>query len=66
VVIAAASEEHQRRSAPRQRRLFVAIVLNGVPVDALAIELDSNRNAIYKACSVRVVSCAKHWSLTAT
>jgi RNA polymerase sigma-70 factor, ECF subfamily len=34
---------------PRQRRLFVAIVLNGVPVDAMAIELDSNRNAIYKA-----------------
>ena len=34
---------------PRQRRLFVAIVLNGVPVDALTLELDSNRNAIYKA-----------------
>lgn len=34
---------------PRQRRLFVAIILNGVPVDALAVELDSNRNAIYKA-----------------
>jgi RNA polymerase sigma-70 factor (ECF subfamily) len=33
----------------RQRRLFVAIILNGVPVDALAVELDSNRNAIYKA-----------------
>ena len=32
-----------------QRRLFVAIILNGVPVDALALELDSNRNAIYKA-----------------
>jgi RNA polymerase sigma-70 factor (ECF subfamily) len=34
---------------PLQRRLFVAIILNGVPVDALAVELDSNRNAIYKA-----------------
>lgn len=34
---------------PRQRRLFVAIILNGVPVDVLAVELDSNRNAIYKA-----------------
>ena len=32
-----------------QRRLFVAIILNGVPVDALALELDSNRNAIYKS-----------------
>jgi RNA polymerase sigma-70 factor (ECF subfamily) len=33
---------------PRQRRVFVAIVLNGVPLDALVIELASNRNAIYK------------------
>ena len=32
----------------RQRRIFVAIVLNGVPLDALVIELATNRNAIYK------------------
>jgi RNA polymerase sigma-70 factor (ECF subfamily) len=32
----------------RQRRVFVAIVLNRVPLDALVIELGSNRNAIYK------------------
>jgi RNA polymerase sigma-70 factor (ECF subfamily) len=32
----------------RQRTVFVAIVLNGVPLDALVIELASNRNAIYK------------------
>ena len=32
----------------RQRQVFVAIVLNGVPLDALAIELGSTRNAIYK------------------
>lgn len=32
----------------RQRRVFVSIVLNGVPLDALVIELDTNRNAIYK------------------
>ena len=32
----------------RQRRIFVALVLNGVPLDALAIELGSTRNAIYK------------------
>jgi RNA polymerase sigma-70 factor (ECF subfamily) len=31
-----------------QRRVFVAIVLNGVPLDALVIELATNRNAIYK------------------
>jgi len=33
----------------RQRRIFVAIVLNGVPLDALVAELGSNRNAIYKS-----------------
>src|SRR5580700_8278334 len=33
---------------PRQREVFVAIVLNGVPLDALVLELGSNRNAIYK------------------
>jgi len=32
----------------RQREVFVAIVLNGVPLDALAARLGSNRNAVYK------------------
>lgn len=32
----------------RQRGVFVAIVLNGIPLDALVIELRTNRNAIYK------------------
>jgi RNA polymerase sigma-70 factor (ECF subfamily) len=32
----------------RQRQIFVAIVLNGVSLDALVAELGSNRNAIYK------------------
>jgi RNA polymerase sigma-70 factor, ECF subfamily len=34
--------------SPRQRKVFVAIVLNGVPLDALVAELGSTRNAIYK------------------
>jgi RNA polymerase sigma-70 factor (ECF subfamily) len=33
---------------PRQRQVFVAIVLNGVPLDALTVELGSTRGAIYK------------------
>jgi RNA polymerase sigma-70 factor, ECF subfamily len=32
----------------RQRRVFVAVALNHVPVDVVALELASNRNAIYK------------------
>lgn len=31
-----------------QRRVFVAIIVNGTPLDALVAELESNRNAIYK------------------
>ena len=34
--------------SPRQRQVFVAIMVNAVPLDTLAIELSSNRNAIYK------------------
>jgi RNA polymerase sigma-70 factor, ECF subfamily len=32
----------------RQRQIFVAIVVNGVPLDVLVAELNTNRNAIYK------------------
>src|SRR6266852_67256 len=32
----------------RQRRVFVAIIVDGVPLDALAAELGSTRNALYK------------------
>jgi RNA polymerase sigma-70 factor, ECF subfamily len=32
----------------RQREVFVAIALNDVPIDVLAIQLGTNRNAIYK------------------
>ena len=31
-----------------QRRVFVAIVVDGIPLDALAAELGLPRNAIYK------------------
>jgi RNA polymerase sigma-70 factor, ECF subfamily len=32
----------------RQREVFIAIVLNAVPLDAVVAELGTNRNAIYK------------------
>jgi RNA polymerase sigma-70 factor (ECF subfamily) len=38
----------QAELSERQRRVFVALVLNGVPPDALATELGTNRNAVYK------------------
>jgi RNA polymerase sigma-70 factor (ECF subfamily) len=33
---------------PRQRQIFVAIVVNEVPLDAMVAELGSSRGAIYK------------------
>jgi RNA polymerase sigma-70 factor (ECF subfamily) len=33
---------------PRQREVFVAVALNEVAIDVLALELGSNRNAVYK------------------
>ena len=35
----------------RQRTVFVALVLNAVPLDALVHELGSNRNASTRRCS---------------
>ncbi|MGH3509744.1 MAG: sigma-70 family RNA polymerase sigma factor [Nocardioidaceae bacterium] len=32
----------------RQRRVFIALVLNGVPPEALAVRIGTTRNAIYK------------------
>jgi len=36
------------RAHPRQREVFAAIVVNGVPLDALVVSLGSSRGAIYK------------------
>jgi RNA polymerase sigma-70 factor, ECF subfamily len=38
----------ERELTPRQREAFVAIALNDVSIDVLALRLGSNRNAIYK------------------
>ena len=47
-VVAALRRAVDEELTDHQRRIFVAIVLNGVPLDALVAELGSNRNAIYK------------------
>ncbi|MEW2502831.1 sigma-70 family RNA polymerase sigma factor [Amycolatopsis sp. NPDC047767] len=39
----------ERALTVRQRRVFVAVAIDGVPVDALVEQLGTNRNAIYKA-----------------
>ncbi len=47
-VVAAVRRAVDEELTDHQRRVFVAIVLNGVGLDALVAELDSSRNAIYK------------------
>jgi RNA polymerase sigma-70 factor (ECF subfamily) len=48
-VVAALRRAVDDELTERQRRIFVAIVLNGTPLDALVLELGASRNAIYKA-----------------
>lgn len=47
-LIAAVRRAVEEELTERQRQVFVAIVVNGVPLDALVVRLGSNRNAIYK------------------
>lgn len=47
-LVAALRRAVDKELTERQRAVFVAIVVKGVPLDALVAQLGSNRNAIYK------------------
>jgi RNA polymerase sigma-70 factor (ECF subfamily) len=47
-LVAAVRRAVEQELTERQRRVFTALVLDGVPLDALAVQLDSSRGAIYK------------------
>ncbi len=47
-LIAAVRTAVEEELTPRQREVFVAIVLHGVPLDALVARLGTSRGAIYK------------------
>ena len=47
-LLAALHRAVDKELTARQRKIFVALVLNNVPLDALVIELACNRNAIYQ------------------
>jgi RNA polymerase sigma factor (sigma-70 family) len=47
-LIAAVRRAVEDELTERQRRVFAAIVLNGIPLDAVVAELGSSRNAVYK------------------
>jgi RNA polymerase sigma-70 factor (ECF subfamily) len=46
--LAALTRAMEEDLTARQREVFVALALNDVPIDVLALELGSNHNAIYK------------------
>lgn len=47
-LVAAVRDAVEHELTAHQRRVFVAIVLDGISLDVLVEELGSNRNAIYK------------------
>jgi RNA polymerase sigma-70 factor (ECF subfamily) len=47
-LVAAIKEGIEEALTPHQRRVLVALALNGVPIDVLAERLGTNRNALYK------------------
>jgi RNA polymerase sigma-70 factor (ECF subfamily) len=47
-LVAAVRRAMQDTLTPRQREVFVALALNGVPIDVLAERLDTTRGALYK------------------
>jgi RNA polymerase sigma-70 factor, ECF subfamily len=47
-LVAAVRRAVEQELTTRQRQVFMAIVVDGIPLDALAAQLGSNRNAIYK------------------
>jgi RNA polymerase sigma-70 factor (ECF subfamily) len=46
--LAALTRAIERDLTPRQREVFTAIALNDVAIDVLALQLGTNRNALYK------------------
>jgi RNA polymerase sigma-70 factor, ECF subfamily len=47
-LVAAVRTAVEEELTPRQRQIFIAIVVAGVPLDAIVAELGSSRGAIYK------------------
>jgi RNA polymerase sigma-70 factor, ECF subfamily len=47
-LIAAVRRAVEEELTDRQRQVFAAIVVQGIPLDALVVQLGSSRNAIYK------------------
>ena len=47
-LVAALKDGIEAALTPHQRRVLVALALNGVPIDVLAERLGTNRNALYK------------------
>ena len=47
-LLAALRRAIEEALSPHQRRVFIALALNGVPIDVLAERLNTTRGALYK------------------
>jgi RNA polymerase sigma-70 factor, ECF subfamily len=47
-LVATLQDAIEKVLTPHQRRVLIALALNGVPIDVLAERLNTNRNALYK------------------
>jgi RNA polymerase sigma-70 factor, ECF subfamily len=47
-LLAAVRRAVEQELTPHQRQVFTAIVVDGIPLDALVTQLGSSRNAVYK------------------
>jgi RNA polymerase sigma-70 factor, ECF subfamily len=65
-LIAAVRRAVEEELTERQRRIFIAIVVDGIRW-MLVVQLGSSRNALStRRCSTRGVSCGPRWPLTVT
>jgi RNA polymerase sigma-70 factor, ECF subfamily len=47
-VLAVVSDALRNRMTPHQRSVFIALALDGVPIDVLAERIGTTRGALYK------------------
>ena len=65
-LIAAVRRAVEGELTERQRQVFIAIVVDGIPLDALVYSSAQVAMRSTRQCSTRGVSCGPRWPLTDT
>jgi hypothetical protein len=63
-LIAAVQRAVEEDLTDRQRKVFTALVVDGIPLDALVVRLGSSRKRSIRRCSTPGVSCGPFLQLT--